>query len=148
MLYELLLRRKPFPAETVTTLVYQILHEDPLAAEEPSRLLPDDVRGLLRRCLAKSNQDRVPDGQTMAREARAVAARLTGGMPAPVATAPVTVNPVGPDDQHGGASASGADGATSTPPFSVPPPVVQTGTRPATAAPLRPPSPRPPRHVR
>ena len=31
VLYELLLRRRPFPADTVTTLVYQILHEDPLS---------------------------------------------------------------------------------------------------------------------
>lgn len=132
MLYELLMRRKPFPSETVTTLIYQILHEDPLAAEEPSRLLPEDLRAFLRRCLAKSTQDRVPDGQTMASEARALAARLTAGPPPAVVTAPVPVAPAVPP------------GSTAVPPPRVPPPpsappvpppVARTDTRPAAATP-------------
>jgi serine/threonine-protein kinase len=32
-----LLHRKPFPADTVTTLVYQILHEDPMRRGDPGR---------------------------------------------------------------------------------------------------------------
>src|SRR5204862_5838414 len=31
VLYELLLRKRPFPAQSITTLLYQILHEDPLS---------------------------------------------------------------------------------------------------------------------
>ncbi len=131
MLYELLMRRKPFPSETVTTLIYQILHEDPLAAEEPSRLLPEDVRAFLRRCLAKSVQDRVPDGQTMAIEARALAARLTGATPvavtAPVGVAPASfvASPTGPPPRV----------PPGPPPSAVlvPPPVSGTGARAATA---------------
>jgi hypothetical protein len=76
VLYELLLRRKPFPADTVTTLIYQILHDDPLADPQISRALGEDAAAFLRRCLAKSIGARVPDASTFAAEARALAARL------------------------------------------------------------------------
>jgi hypothetical protein len=76
VLYELLLRRKPFPADTVTTLIYQILHDDPLADPQISRALGEDAAAFLRRCLAKPVDARVPDAATFAAEARALAARL------------------------------------------------------------------------
>ena len=136
MLYELLMRRKPFPSETVTTLIYQILHEDPLAAEEPSRLLPEDLRAFLRRCLAKSTQDRVPDGQTMANEARALAGRLSGGPPPAVVTAPVTVAPVVPTGWHPVPPPRVRRHPHST--TSPRPPVAGTDTRPAITPPASP----------
>lgn len=76
VLYELLLHRKPFPSETVTTLIYQILHEDPLASPDISRALGDDVAVLLRRCLAKTPEERFPDGAALAAATRVVASRL------------------------------------------------------------------------
>ncbi|HLE60854.1 MAG TPA: serine/threonine-protein kinase [Thermoanaerobaculaceae bacterium] len=76
VLYELLLRRKPFPAETVTTLIYQILHDDPLADPQISRALGEEAAGFLRRCLSKPLDTRVPDAATFAAGARALAARL------------------------------------------------------------------------
>jgi hypothetical protein len=76
VLYELLLRRKPFPADTVTTLIYQILHDDPLADPQISRALGEDAAAFLRRCLAKPVETRVPDAATFSAEARALAARL------------------------------------------------------------------------
>lgn len=118
VLYELLLRRKPFPSETVTTLIYQILHEDPLAAPEPSRLLPEDVRAFLRRCLAKNASDRIADGQTMAAEARSLVARQSAA--GPVAAVTAAVAPPRP-------VTSGA--------VTPPPPVVTTGTPPVPMAP-------------
>lgn len=137
VLYELLLRRKPFPSETVTTLIYQILHEDPLAAPEPSRLLPDDVRAFLRKCLQKNPQDRMPDGQTMANEARALSFQLTGsaapfGVTAPIsAAAPVDALPFASSPPGSTANAAGV-GSTS--------PTVIVGT-PATPPPVPPPLP-------
>lgn len=113
VLYELLLRRKPFPSETVTTLIYQILHEDPLAAPEPSRLLPEEVRAFLRRCLAKNAPERILDGQTMAAEARALITRVTAS--APVAVAGPTAVPPPPVATTGAAP---------------PPPVVSTAVPP------------------
>jgi len=76
VLYELLLRRKPFPADTVTTLIYQILHDDPLADPQISRALGGDAAAFLGRCLAKTVDARVPDAAAFAAEARALAARL------------------------------------------------------------------------
>jgi serine/threonine-protein kinase len=76
VLYELLLRRKPFPADTVTTLMYQILHDDPLADPQISRALGEDVAAFLRRCLSKPLDARVRDAATFAADARALAARM------------------------------------------------------------------------
>jgi len=78
VLYELLLRRKPFPADTVTSLIYQILHEDPLADPQISRVLGGEAAAFLGRCLAKRREDRIPDARTLAAGARALAAVWSG----------------------------------------------------------------------
>jgi tRNA A-37 threonylcarbamoyl transferase component Bud32 len=75
VLYELLLHRKPFPADTITSLIYQILHEDPLVDTDAARGLGDRTSNFLRFCLAKEPKDRVPDGNAFAAEARALAAQ-------------------------------------------------------------------------
>jgi serine/threonine-protein kinase len=46
VLFELLLRRKPFAAETFTSLVYQILTADPLAAGADLDTLPPELADL------------------------------------------------------------------------------------------------------
>jgi serine/threonine-protein kinase len=79
VLYEMLLRRRPFPADTVTTLIYQILHQDPLEDPMSLRALGADLSTFLRQSLAKNPADRVPDAATFARRARELAARLTAG---------------------------------------------------------------------
>lgn len=70
ILYELLLHRKPFPADTVTTLVYQILNHDPFGDPEILDTLGDEVAAFLRRCLAKSVGERIPSATEFAAEAR------------------------------------------------------------------------------
>ncbi|MDD5563409.1 MAG: serine/threonine-protein kinase [Thermoanaerobaculaceae bacterium] len=102
VLYELLLQRKPFPADTVTTLIYQILHEDPLADPDVSRAVGGEAAAFLRRCLAKAPADRIPDAASFAAGARALVPSVaandmertapTAGLPsvpASVASAPV-----------------------------------------------------------
>lgn len=90
VLYELLLRRKPFPSDTVTTLIYQILHDDPLADPEISRTLSPGIADFLGRALAKKPAERVPDAAAFAREARQLARAFV--VPASVeATAPTVV---------------------------------------------------------
>ena len=76
VLYELLLRRKPFPADTITTLIYQILNNDPFADPQALRALGDEVGAFLRACLAKDPRQRVADAAEFAARARALAARL------------------------------------------------------------------------
>ena len=65
VLFELLHRRRPFPSETLTTLVYQILHEDPTAGLRDN--LPAPLATLLRNMLAKNFDDR-SDAGDVARE--------------------------------------------------------------------------------
>ncbi len=79
VLFEMLLHRKPFPADTLTSLVYQILNEDPCetAGAEIAALRPE-LGELLRWCLAKDREARVPDARTLAERARAILGRLQG----------------------------------------------------------------------
>ena len=73
VLYELILRRKPFPADTITTLIYQILNNDPLADPQALRTLGDEVGAFLRACLAKDPRQRVGDAAAWAAQARSLA---------------------------------------------------------------------------
>jgi len=93
VLYEMLLHRKPFPADTVTTLVYQILHEDPMKDVPIPDQITQDLADFIRWTLAKDREARVPDARTFASRARALAAgqplarpsasEATAMMPAP-----------------------------------------------------------------
>jgi serine/threonine protein kinase len=74
VLYELILRRKPFPADTVTTLVYQILHEDPLKDVPIPDQVSSDLADFIRWTLAKDREMRIPDARTFSERARALAA--------------------------------------------------------------------------
>ena len=95
VLYELLMRRKPFPADTVTTLIYQILHEDPLANPAVSSTLGESTAAFLRRCLEKSPDRRIPDAAAFAAGARALAASLATSQAATTApTAAIATGPV------------------------------------------------------
>jgi serine/threonine-protein kinase len=66
VLYELLLRKRPFPAQSITTLLYQILHEDPLADPTILRELDAPTASVLRRLLAKAPGDRFQDAAAAA----------------------------------------------------------------------------------
>jgi serine/threonine-protein kinase len=79
VLYEMLLHRRPFPADTVTTLIYQILHQDPLDDPLAMRALGAELGIFLRQALAKNPADRVPDATTFARRARELAVRMAAG---------------------------------------------------------------------
>lgn len=77
VLYELLLRRKPFPADTLTTLIFQILNDDPLAKPEQLTPLGDQTAAFLRACLTKDPKKRIPDAASFASGARALIARVS-----------------------------------------------------------------------
>ncbi len=76
VLYEMLMHRKPFPADTLTTLVYQILHQDPFESETVAGRLHPDLIDLLRWSLAKERDVRIPDAETFATRARALKAQF------------------------------------------------------------------------
>ncbi len=71
VLYQAITLRKPFPADTLTTLVYQILHEEP---PDPSELrvdLPPEYSPIVRKCLAKKRDDRYTTATELAADLRA-----------------------------------------------------------------------------
>jgi len=91
VLYQAIALRKPFPADTLTTLVYQILHEEP---PDPSTLradLPSEFGVILRRCLAKKREDRYATATELASDLRSVL-----GEPVVTRTAGVDGSRMGP----------------------------------------------------
>ncbi len=117
VLYQMLLKRKPFPSDTITTLVYQILHHDPLAEETTLRSLGDGVAALLRACLAKDPESRISDATAFAERAGALAQAETEGVEDSVV--PTMALPRAP--------AAGVAATSSTPP-PLPPHVATTTT--------------------
>ncbi len=76
VLYELLSGQRPFNGETITTLVYQILHVEPPPVSE-LRAVPPRLEELLRRMLAKDRDDRVATAGEVARELAFIEGELT-----------------------------------------------------------------------
>ncbi|MGE5346352.1 MAG: protein kinase domain-containing protein, partial [Acidithiobacillales bacterium] len=71
VLYQALTLRKPFPADTLTTLVYQILHEEP---PDPSQIRVDlspEFSPIVKKCLAKKREDRYTTARELAQDLRA-----------------------------------------------------------------------------
>jgi len=91
VIFELVLRRKPFAADSFTALVYQILNVDPAISERDLQAMPHGLADLLRDALAKRREDRVPDAQSFAERLRRVSAAL--GDSEVVRTAPTQVLP-------------------------------------------------------
>jgi serine/threonine-protein kinase len=75
VVYELLSGKRPFDGETITTLVYQILHKEPPSVSE-LRSIPPRFDTLLRRMLAKDRADRIPTGGQVAEELAAIEREL------------------------------------------------------------------------
>lgn len=95
ILYELLLRKRPFPADTLTTLIFQILHEDPFADATSTATLGPEVTSFLQQALNKDPQERIADAATFAARARELAAAVRGtavATPLPV-TPPIATLP-------------------------------------------------------
>ncbi len=70
VLYQALTLRKPFPADTLTTLVYQILHEEPADPSVVAGELPEGLGAIVRKCLAKDRANRYVDAGELADDLR------------------------------------------------------------------------------
>jgi serine/threonine-protein kinase len=68
VLYELLTSARPFPGESITTLVYQILHTEPRDPLELKAGLPPATREVMARLLAKSPEKRPADAREFLQE--------------------------------------------------------------------------------
>jgi serine/threonine protein kinase/Tol biopolymer transport system component len=73
VLYEAATRTRPFSAETPVETMHKILHEKPAPIEEKNPSCPAELRRLIRRCLAKSPDQRVQSMKDLAIELREIA---------------------------------------------------------------------------
>ena len=72
ILYEAATRRKPFVAETGIETMHRILNEKPVPVEELNPKVPAELRRVIRRCLAKSPDQRVQSIKDLAIELREI----------------------------------------------------------------------------
>lgn len=68
LFYEVLSRRRPFQGETLTTLVYQILHRDPPSIVVDRPELGTRLEGVLQRMLQKDRDERYKTAGEVARD--------------------------------------------------------------------------------
>ncbi len=76
VLYELLSGKRPFDGDTITTLVYQILHKDPPPISTLRGDLPPRVETLLNAMLAKDSAERLATAGLVAEELAAIEREL------------------------------------------------------------------------
>ncbi|HEY7215106.1 MAG TPA: protein kinase [Thermoanaerobaculia bacterium] len=118
VLYELLSGQRPFNGETITTLVYQILHMEPPPVSE-LRAVPPRLEELLRRMLAKDRDDRIAAAGEVARELTFIEGELTEEtLSAPAGAGPFEATKLLPRQS-----------AAATAPAMPPPPPVLRSTR-------------------
>ena len=89
VLYELLTGVRPFPGNSMTTLVYQILHTEPRDPLAAGKELPPVAREIFARLLAKSPEKRPADAAEFTREIARLG-RAEARRQAAVAAAPVS----------------------------------------------------------
>jgi eukaryotic-like serine/threonine-protein kinase len=73
VLYEAATRTRPFVADTPVETMHKILHDKPPPVEEKNPSCPAELRRLIRRCLAKSPEQRVQSMKDLAIELREIA---------------------------------------------------------------------------
>lgn len=138
VLYELLSGSRPFSGETITTLVYQILHKEPPRISE-LRAVPPHLEALLGRMLAKDRDERLATAAEVAGELGAIEMELADETLAAPAGSDELARTFLLPRKAGGTT------APSLPPVPPPPPpAFAAPTAPMTQAPAAIPPPPPP----
>lgn len=117
VLYEMLARGKPFAGETITTLVYQILHTDPPAVSARHPEISPPVVSLVAKLMAKDRNQRfatAADAVDAVREAEGSLSpqELAESAPRPDATEATRLIRTAPTAQVGGPPPTPTAGAT------------------------------------
>jgi hypothetical protein len=74
VLFELLTGEKPFPGETVSSIIYRIVNEEPKEIGEPGGKVGPMMAAFLKKALAKDPNDRFFSGEEFAEQLRQAAA--------------------------------------------------------------------------
>jgi serine/threonine-protein kinase len=77
VLYELLTGQKPFAGDSVSSVIYRIVNEDPADPTTVHERVTPELAEFLRRALAKRPEDRFQSGAEFAASLRDVASRMT-----------------------------------------------------------------------
>jgi len=133
--YELLTGVRPFPGDSITTLVYQILHTEPRDPLEVRADLPPAARDVFARLLAKAPDQRPKDGDEFLAEIRRIADQLGNADSTVALTAPFAVGaiatgahaPIPSPAAHAAAVPTAAGTGGATPPPIAPEPAVTGG---------------------
>ncbi|MFQ5542727.1 MAG: serine/threonine protein kinase [Nitrospiria bacterium] len=67
LLYELLTHQRAYPGETVTSVIYQVLHDTPVPPSDVSSNVPPDVSDAVMKSMQKSREKRFSSGEEMAK---------------------------------------------------------------------------------
>jgi serine/threonine protein kinase len=111
VLYELLSQKRPFDGDTITTLVYQILHKEPPPISE-LRAVPDRLEALLRCMLAKNRDDRFSTAADLSAEVAVCERELSDEtLAAPASNLPLQATRVLPKRTTDGVPAQSAPNA-------------------------------------
>ncbi len=65
MLYEMLTGERPFEGQSITTIMYKIVHETPTPPRALDSSIPPGLSAVIERSLAKSPEDRYPNGAAL-----------------------------------------------------------------------------------
>jgi hypothetical protein len=88
VLYELLTGARPFAGETISSVIYRVVHEEPRAASAVNPRVDAELSSLLRRALAKDPRERFQSGADLAAALRHLAGRLPAAPTPPGAARP------------------------------------------------------------
>jgi len=98
VLYEMLTGEKPFAGDSISSVLYRIVHESPRDPALHLDRVPPPIAGFLKRALAKNAADRFPDGKafSIALRLAADAVRAETRRPAVIPTTGVAKAPESP----------------------------------------------------
>jgi len=112
VLYELLTGARPFSGESITTLVYQILHTEPRDPLELKSDLPVSTREVVARLLAKAPDRRPANAEEFIRELRRIEKFQRDSELTRRAVSAVPAPPTPAQDGGGGSAGSATSAAT------------------------------------
>ena len=78
VLYWVLTGEKPFPGDTITAIIFKMLHSNPVPARQLNPALPAEIEPVLEKCLTKSPDERYQKAQELAADLEALKMKRPG----------------------------------------------------------------------